>query len=341
MTTISYYENSLSYSVHKAEGCKSTNQGETGLVILDYGKPRNWGSPSTPYYGTLLIGSMQPAYIHNPSAQPDIYNAVKQFTEGYLSCRNGAPGPPLIIAPSINNDVQYSPAELTTAHAQAWAAMIKQLQYDYRTRSEVAFAAGIDAEPDFALPIPPTPINSLTPTATPPPDAGFPPVATWTTGYSNQNVSDYYDFGSLDGYPCPPYPTPTPLPASLPCSVWSIDKDYIISTGINRARVLPEIYRNLMGREWYLVKRWGYEQYGVQKDVQGEMTECGSSNCTPVPAPASSNAEFNGEDAWKVIWLELNSDAATSQQDPPYSTDICGSLPQYQGCPTDASTRTP
>ncbi len=330
LTTTSIYENSLDYHMHKQQGCNAaqdlTTHGEVGLLILDYGKPKNWGDPVSPY-GTLLIGSLQQAYIHHPYGGSDIFGAVESFAYGYIVCRNGAPGPPLIIAPGINNDSQYSPAELTTAHAQAWAAMIKQIQFDFRANPEVSFAAAIDAEPDYAIPAQPE--GTLTPTPTMPPDAGFPPVATWATGYSNQGVSDYYDFGSLDAYPCPPYPTPTPLPSSLPCSVWSVDKDYTIATGIYRARALPELYLNLYAREWYLVKRWGYEQYGPQKDFAGETTECQSGSCLPTPT-----GEFNPQQAWQVLWLELDSDAATNQSDPQYSTDFTCSIGNYPGCVT-------
>lgn len=308
--TTSYYENSISLTDHHTQGCMAAANHESGIIILDYGRAEDWGTLGR-QYGTELIGTLSRADISNANAPGDITRAAEMFAKGYddafynplpsLSCPHvQGPEGVITVSISINNQFNVLPASERVGHAQAWAQMIKDVQNYVNTNlhGNIVVAAGLDAEPNF--------------------DNGYlenqlSATEQWGRAYSDTNVAPYYDFGSLDAYPCRPSAYPG-FPDPLPCSVWKVDRDYMVSWGIPQARPLPEIYKPVFAREWYIVKRWGIERYpnSPYMDFKGEMTEC-LSGC--------GVDELHASQAWPIMWLELNSDSVRGIG-PGSSTDI-------------------
>jgi hypothetical protein len=203
-----------------------------GLVILDYGQPRNWSSTLQPDWGSYLVsvpgGPPEPVrHAHIP----DIKAAVESFIDGFVLCEPSGLSQ-IHVAVSINDDVFSGGATLTADHAKAWAGMVKDIQaYAYRYPG-VFVSAGIDAEPDFD------------------PgcyqggwcgDSQMSGTEKWIQAYSDTNVSPVFNFGSLDGYPCRPSGYPG-FPPPRPCrSDWNQDRVYQIVKGIDQARADPDI----------------------------------------------------------------------------------------------------
>jgi hypothetical protein len=329
--TTSYYEKSTDPKMHYLQGCAAADNHEQGIVILDYGEPENWGSFGI-RRGTKLINlPMTPgvsAYITDTGGvvgATSILSAVERFADGYHDavhspnpgCPVAAPLPAkgLTIAVGVNNcnDNQNS-AIGDPQHAQAWANMVSALiNYTHPYTEITTVAAAIDAEP---------------------PSGGgcswsdYPPVATWATSYSNQNVSDYYNFGSTNAYPYPPPPgpgTPTPIvppPPDLGRSDWDTSQFYTLSWGLQKAYPLPEAYHPWLNREWYIVDRWGYDNHNLGKmGFKGSMTDCPPGGICHINT--EHEPELTIDQGWQSLWMELNADPFTgTDTTPPWSTYI-------------------
>jgi hypothetical protein len=333
--TTSYYENEIDLNGHHAQGCRAAQSHDNGIIVLDYGQPKCLncapGATVTPQYGTVLIGSLADAYISTTSLQQnDITHDAEQFAKGYddafystvsptpVDCPHVSGTPGIItISVSINNYLRDSilPPDEISAHAQAWATMITNVKtFADKLHGEVRVAAGIDAEPDFD----PGPYAQGTPSRT----------EMWLNTYAVATVAPYYDFGSLDGYPCRPTGYPGTIPDPLPCrdQTWTVDRDWQVSWGIPQAIPLPEIYKPLFAREWYIVKRWGIERYPSYPIMpfRGVMTQCDGPGCLP--------GNLDSTMAWPIHWLELNSDPVTNIDLGPSTHIVCSNGYTHKDC---------
>ncbi len=302
-------------------GCAARQNDESGIIILDFGQPRNWGTAQNPQYGTLLLNGLTTAYIANPnSLQNDITQAGNQFSKGFHDC--GIPGwtRPITLALGINNYNTDGNASLTAGHAQAWASMVDNVYSYAKQFPEVVDVVGaIDAEPNFA---PQDPNNPNIRYFDYPPDNS---TYTWAKNYFPHLAHPYYyNFGSTDGYPGP---SPAVAPPGLCCSGWQIDQIYEISFGLPFAYVIPEIYKPPYARDWHRVARWSIEtQQKYPLVFSGVMSDCravGGTGCTQY---MDANGQlglfhFKHDQAWQVFWLELNTDPQT-RQELSWSTDI-------------------
>ncbi|MBF6613419.1 MAG: hypothetical protein IVW55_09865, partial [Chloroflexi bacterium] len=289
--TTSYYELSTSVTMHNEQGCAAAVSGAdnnpNGLVFLDYGQPKDWGQLGNDWGTYLIPDGQKEVYRHARIA--DITSAVESFIDGYVRCETTGLTQ-LHVAISINNDVHSGGAALNAGHAQAWAQMVKAVQYYARSYPAIFVSAGIDAEPDFD----PVVEGQLSDTER------------WIQAYSDTNISPVFNFGSLDGYPCrlsgyPGFPPPRPCRQDG----WDQDKDYRVAWGIDAARPVPEIYWPNYAREWYIVKHWGMEHYPgkAPMEFKGVMTECAGLDCPPT--------DLDYRLAWPILWLEINSDPVT------------------------------
>lgn len=316
ISTTSYYETSTDPASHYQQGCKAALQNGNGTVVLDYGQPKDWGVSSLhSRYGTQLIGTGATAYITNSSTTTpnDITTAATKFALGYHDCYGSNQATKVIIAIGTSNNNKDNTAEISAAHAQAWANMISNVITNTSSYTMVRVAGAMDIEPDFAY-------TGTGHSA----DYDFSKVLTWTTTFSNDaGGAVYYNYGSTDAYPCTP-PNP-PLPANLGCSIWSADQLYSVSWGIPKAYPLPEIYKPLYSSYWYQLKRYGLAAYGSAMYFRGEMTECQSSGCT---APN----DYSADQGYQTFWLKLNADPLTSESIL-WSTDIkCSNNSANPGC---------
>lgn len=300
--TRSYYELTTSTSIHKDQGCAAAtsgpNNGPSGLVILDYGQPRDWSISLQHDWGSYLIPGGEPEASRHAHIS-GITAAVEAFIDGYESCVSSGLTQ-LHIAVSINNDVRSGGATLSADHARAWADMVKAIQAYAYGYPAIFVSAGIDGEPDFD------------------PgcyqggwcgDSQLSNTEKWIQAYSDKNVSPVFNFGSLDGYPCRPsgyggFPPPRSCRAD-----WNQDRNYSVAWGISQARPVPEIYNSGWARDWYIVKRWGLERYpsNPAMEFKGVMTECNGDlpNCQS-NFPSGPGLDYR--QAWPILWLEVNSD---------------------------------
>ena len=336
----SYYETTLELNTSLpsspfAQGCRAAQNREQGIVILDFGAPRNFGTAQNPQYGTLLTFTDKPASIvATTPSDADITKASKQFIYGYGTCY--VPGPltqHLVLALGINNtsaNPQGTPipqAELTSGHAQAWANLVDDVhryaQNNYPGLIDRVSGA-IDAEPNFVPYLDPVagtrrfdyPANNST--------------YTWVSNFLPQKAPKvYYNFGSTDGYPGGA-PGGGIAPAGTCCSGWTAEQLYTISYGLGAAHVIPEIYKLPYAASWHRVARWSYDTGQVYPlFFDGLMSDCravGSTGCTQLdpavdPNGALTNFHFTNDQAWQVFWHQLNVDLKTSQN-LPWSTDI-------------------
>lgn len=267
-------------------------------------------------YGALLHESLFKATM------TDVVSTAKQFADGYHDgfrgrrCTSGtepvahAPvaSPVVTIAVGTSND--DTDGSVNTAlngdHARSWAAAVNTVKMYAANRgyTEIAIAASIDAEPCF---IP----GQCTPDQLPSP-SNYGRTAEWVSSYSFTDVSNVYNYGSIDGHPCRPGDDGR-LPKNN-CSKWSADQLFMLAWGVLRAVPLPEIYGVEESKRWYLVDRWGIDAYGSRMNFFGAMSHR-SSNDPP-------SATYSAAQSWQSLWLMLNGDPQTAQM-LPASTDIC------------------
>ncbi len=292
-----YFIESLDASLHRGAGYSAGLRGETGVVVLDYGSTRYLGNG---IYGT----SLPPTHITKVTTS-QIETAVESFVEGYhagyctrysLPCPH-ASTPIIVIAVGTDN---YSKngyrASLTANHAYNWTVMIRNIE-DYavaRQYSELNIAAAFDAEPSWS---------------------DYSSAALWATNYLSYDVSTYYDFGSADAYPCDAQNIPR-LPSSLGCADWYVNQSYSMAWQTGRAVPLPEMYGtntdSLQAGYWYAIKWWSVGNPNGEMQFGGVTTHFHS----------SASRTYTPEQGWQVLWVSMNGDPATRQQDY-MSTDFC------------------
>ncbi len=321
-TSTSYYINTMDTPSITSAGCSAGARGDVGIIVLDFGRPIVVAKGQPALYGTYLFAN-RITHTHATPNTDQIATASEAFAAGYHQGRFPGPLCPTHTAPqvtgivtitiSISNDetglpVGSPPAALTLAHAHAWATMVTNVQNYASAKhySEMMVAAGIDAEPCFVP-------NGC---SAPPTVTNYPDTYNWVTGYAFTRVSLLYDYGSTDGAPCT---VPNPITPDNSCSRWSADQLYQIAYGVLNTAALPEVYTNEYARKWYLLKLYGINTYGGHMTFAGLMTECGDATCPNPSQPSAS--QFRPEQAWQVLWLQLNADPKT-RQDLTIPTDI-------------------
>ncbi len=274
----SYYEQTKDPIEYRNQGCKAAENGESGIIILDFAQPVNLGSAANPQYGAHTYIS------HVDLKISEITNLTEAFIMNYEdhTC-NGGRRNAITVAPAINNDAALSDTEMA-GHAQAWAAMTEELRTFVALHgyTNIAIGAGIDAEEGYNT---------------------FSLTETWAQNYLPNTHAHLYNFGSIDTYPCPAtFPPPDPCSPGL---AWTVDNYYKISSQSSstaNSYPLPQIYKPIHARWWYIVKRRAYENHQMLMDFRGSWC-CG-------------DAVNTTEDAWRILWLELNSDPKTGQNMP-------------------------
>jgi hypothetical protein len=327
--TTSYYMGSLiaDHSNPKSQyalGCRAAQNHESGIVVLDFGATRNLGTTQAPRYGTVLL-SGTPVPIGGPTLGAlNITQAVEEFVDGYAACYPSGWSGGITVALGINNyskDDNGDPdpaAQLTAAHAQAWAALVDEV-HDYALQygSKITAVAGaFDAEPNFAPWADQT--HQTRAFDTPAGNSTY----TWANNFRPQHgFPFYYNFGSTDGYPSPAGGGIDP--ADTCCSGWTARQLYNISFGLSNALLIPEIYKPQFTRNWHRLKRWSMETSPAVLELQfaGLMSDCfavlRSAGCTQLESTALKNKDladfhFTNTQAWQTFWHELHSDPATS-----------------------------
>lgn len=294
--TTSYYEGTVDQTVHRKQGCQARAAGNQGIIVLDYGSPRDKDKFGNPIYGAGLIRP-DGAETPDPVTIDDIKKAAQAFADGYYRYQSCSQfgikfieepvAPDLVLAVGISNSnfkrearvgtkrIIYhilNPA-LTRSHGVEWAKMVRDLQDEFLRRgyTGVSAAGAYDAEPNwwYADRDGKAPYNDEEL-----PDATF----AWARGFDSvSEVMAYYNFGSIDGGPRTASWIGKPNDLKL-------DRVYELSWGIRSAFPLPQIYNDAYAKEWYQLRRYSFFHGGRYGPliIAGTMTEYLSSGHSDV-----------------------------------------------------------
>jgi hypothetical protein len=281
----------------QALGCAQRAAGDSGIIVLDYGAPRNWSAATpgaTPTYGTELTNKKPTISLEQ------IQGLTVAFADGYAA-PTCAPLTPLpnqtaIIVIGTTNDIEDAThVALNAGHGVAWGQLVDNVQATAVAKNYgqlEQFAGGMDIEPAWSNPT---------------------PVTDWYNGYLSVTNKPIYNYGSCDA--CDPS-------QGLEDFNWTPQDIYNLSWSISiQAQSLPQIYwygqpspiRGYMAaqaEQWRRISAYAYPSY----------TSIGFSGAMSEDIPTYSNSP---KDAWTQLWQALNFDpTGRTAQDLNYVTQI-------------------
>jgi len=239
-TTLSLYERNARPSRLAPQGCSAARRGESGVVVLDFGKPAYGGHRRGYGYGAIDFSGR---FISNHQ----ITMGMLGWARGYVRCLPGHSNAAVTLARGTSN---YHPHVPSVAVAgRRWAGAVLALGRKLRRHgldTHVRSAAADDAEPAW--------------------DRGFRRTMLFIHGFREfAHGRTLYDYGSLDGGVG---------------SIWSARQMMYLTGGQGHTAVLPEIYYSSQAREWaelaHIVHRWFHRRVrfaGVM--TQGPCRRCG------------------------------------------------------------------
>ncbi len=170
-TSLSLYEHTTTPSVLGRQGCAAGRRGESGVVVLDFGKPaysRRYG------YGTIDFSDR---YVSNHQ----ITMGMLGWARGYVRCLPPHSALRVMLARGTSNYHASVPSAL--AAGNRWAGAVIALQrklHRHRLGAHVQSTAADDAEPAW--------------------DPGFHQTRRFIHGFRSwAHGRTLYDYGSLDG----------------------------------------------------------------------------------------------------------------------------------------------
>jgi len=294
--TTSHYISSTSSGAMYNLGWDAAQNGEKGIIVLDFGQP--WVSGGA--YGTNLFDD-PPTFV----TLAQIRNLAVQFAAGYYDSSQTVLFQigPVTIAIGTSNDQGSSGLSDSDYYQQGsqWAAMVKDAWSDVQG-SEIAAAitsvnAGIDIEMDFNTPA---------------------RTRAWVDGYDDYvGRRLYYNYGTASG--C--WTEGTNASDNGPCNDdWTQEDVWYVSYGQPSAFPLPEIYLNdgANAKQWQQLSLYGYLHHGGRMVIKGAMTQLGA--CQTVGChPDEDNTPAQG---WSQLYFWLRSDDRAWQNTLDWSTDI-------------------
>jgi hypothetical protein len=284
--TTSRYVDTRDPNILRAWGTTSGQNGESGLIILDFGQP--WYDAASNSYGTLSFAD------NNFISIATIKILVQNFLTGYASTS----GPWVGVVVGTNN---YGPY-VTQAHGQAWSQMVIDLQswvqqQGYGPRENVV--GGNDIEMGWSQPG---------------------PVYNWITGW--QSVSGYrayYDFGDAAGMSFDVWYYDSngvghagcPTCGQNPTNGWLENDVWNVAWGTSAASPFPEIYRTdgVNASQWYRLSRTHLSWPMIFQGTLTEQVACSQRGC-PKFCPYSYCASTNNSPGmgWGQLSQFLNFD---------------------------------
>jgi len=174
-TTRSYYEHNTDATTLYNQGCNAGNARQTGVAILDFGRPAYNGSQ----YGTIDFGG----HFDGPGA---VRSAAENYASGFWDC-TPINGPFMSIAIGTNNSCStcssYAVPNFTGAGA-AWAYNV------------IALNNYITSPPSFASQEDGTGADDLEPAW-----STYTKAGNFVDGYNNVTTWAFWDYGSAEtGY---------------------------------------------------------------------------------------------------------------------------------------------
>ena len=215
----------------------------------------------------------------------NLVTALKAYVDGYASAQKATA--PITIALGTNNDI-----DVTAAAGKAWADSVVDKVRSYAAKyKDMAIAGANDIEPGFS--------------------GTYTQTKAWLAAYLAATTAGFVFNGSADG--CAWTVT------NRACNNgWSMAGLYHLAQGAAPGRMLdlPQIYNTTMAAQWKYISLTGI-QSGQSRIVFGgpltEWTAC---------SQARSCGSLTGNNAWKEMWKNLNSDSRLKVTSLPYSTDL-------------------
>lgn len=283
-TTTSVYEHTAKRATTSAQGCNAAKRRETGVVILDYGRPAHRGDQ----YGTINFGGN---FVWNGN----IERAAEAYARGYVSCLPAGSTTHISVATGTSNScTNHDPAccprgcgSLPPSYMAAgryWATWVRRLDgylsshsvNGIRLSSRVTASGADDAEPAW--------------------EPRYTYTYNWIKGYAATTGRRYplWDFGSLEsGY-------------------WNRAREYYVSFGAAPSVPMGEVYYSGNADNWEGLVLWSHYNEPKQIYVYGVTTQ---SN------PPYTGCGFSAHGSYDSMLHALRSHSETYQQKIPYETD--------------------
>src|SRR5579864_203976 len=190
-------------------------------------------------YGTILFSG---AFAGNR----DITHAMGAYATGYVRCLPRGSADHIQLARGTSN---YHPSVPSVYKAgRKWARETMRLQRalrGHRLDRFVTSAAADDVEPAW--------------------DRSFWRTRDFYRGYADSRVGHpLYNYGSLDG--------------GIVSGYWNAHQAFYVTGGMRYARAIPEIYNQVMAREWAALAQVAHHRYHRPLRFAGVMTEHTSAN---------------------------------------------------------------
>jgi hypothetical protein len=274
------------------DGCSQASNGESGLVILDFGEP--W-QDSQGNYGTLLPNYPDAAHFVSTTT---IAIDAEWFLWGYGQCAKG--NQMLLLGVGTNN----AGSNVTQGQGNAWAMAVNNvngwiMSQGFSNREYAVGASDIEVE-----------YNSPATTQT------------WVNGYASSARSVYFDYGDASG--CPEDDSST----NRPCSNNWMQGDVVNAAWANGAGIAsPQIY-NTQGDQ---AKAWQSLDYYARTNsnsspnpsgsmpIAGSLTQWGA--CHAQGHTCDPTTENSPDQGWQQLNTALTSSQVTTQN-LPFSSDI-------------------
>jgi len=216
---------------------------------------------------------------------PHLVSDLNAYVDGYRSQQRASA--PVTIALGTNNDMDVS-----AASGVGWARSVVNPVVAHALRySGMTIAGANDIEPGFR--------------------GSYAQTVAWLGGYLTGTPAPFVFNGSADG--CAWTVT------NQPCNNgWTMARLYHLSAGAGPSRIvnLPQIYNNTMAAQWKYISLTGVGQNRPRINFGGALTEWTA--C----AQAGGCGSLSGNNAWRQMWLQLQSHPALQIRSLPYSTDL-------------------
>lgn len=284
--TTSRYIQTLDPTKLYNQGCAQANKNPNGIVVLDFGGPRNQNG----IYGTKLVG------VSGFVSTTQIADAVKWWMQGFWNC--SPPSANMTVGIGTNNcSTAAGPntcnpggGNVSAGHGLAWEQMVKSINDWIITStytSKLTVAGANDIELSWSSPQ---------------------EARAWVDGFfANAPTEKFalYNFGACDG--CPYLASQNWV---LP-NGWVKQDVWYVSWGAWTTYPLPEIYltNGWNASQWYLMSVWSYTNHVSSMNFSGSFTQWQA--CQDVGGCASTgNTPAQG---WTQLYNYLNGDTRTAQ----------------------------
>jgi hypothetical protein len=307
--TVSRYVQNMNLSTFVLEGQTMGGQGQSGLVILDFGTPWHCDSQALKDgYCTQggTFGTFINAGLGDYATTADILAASEAFVDGWYGAHSADFSQQLRLVVGTNN--YCAPRNDDCAriwfydHGNAWGAMLQSLVQYVRSRGyggQVSVAGGSGMETDYNTP-------ALT--------------AQWVNGFNAASTATsrlaLYDYGDAAGCPSV-YSGPV---TNAPCDNGWRQSD-VLYIAWEHAIPIPQIYCDTVNaRQWHMLSLYSVSAGFGKIEFPGVLTEHS--------AAAQRNSTCNGvtvnspRTALQNLQSELSKDTLTQVSGLVYATDL-------------------